>query len=128
MIPKVVIPSCNVQPFAAFLSSLIPMTVLPIRVRAAVLLLAGALAVVVAAAIGPNPGALLTALAASAAVTIVATVALREFVLAPAEAALRVGHRAREHRESLDRIAAPTHPDTAGRVRSRAPGGVAPAA
>lgn len=104
------------------------MSALPIRARAALLLLAGALAVVVAAAIGPNPGALLTALAASAAVTIVATVALREFVLAPTEAALRVGHRAREHRESLDRIAAPTHPDTAGRVRSRAPGGVARAA
>ena len=83
--------------------------------------------IVVAATVGPNPGALLTALAASAALAVVATVALREFVLAPAEAALRVGHRARAHRESLDRIAAPAHPDTAGRVRSRAPGGVAPA-
>lgn len=103
------------------------MSAIPIRARAALLLLAGALAVVVAAAVGPNPGALLTALAATAAVTIVATVAVRELVLAPAEAALRVGHRAREHRESLDRIAAPTHPDTAGRVRSRAPGGMAPA-
>jgi hypothetical protein len=100
-----------------------PMSALPVRVRAALLLLAGALALVVAAAIGPNPGALLTALAASAAVAVVATVALREFVLAPAEASLQVGARAREHRESLDRIAAPTHPDTAGRVRSRAPGG-----
>lgn len=104
------------------------MTAVAVRARAALLLLAGVLALVLAAAIGPNPGALLTALAASAAVTIVATVVLREFVLAPAEAALRVGHRAREHRESLDRIAAPMHPDTAGRVRSRAPGGVAPAA
>jgi hypothetical protein len=98
------------------------------RVQAALLLVAGALAMVLAAAIGPNPGALLTALAASAALAVVATVALREFVLAPAEASLRIGSRAREHRESLDRIAAPTHPDTAGRVRSRAPGGVAPAA
>ena len=101
---------------------------LSVRVHAALLLVASALAVVVAAAIGPNPGALLTALAASAALAVVATVALREFVLAPAEATLRVGSRAREHRESLDRIAAPTHPDTAGRVRSRAPGGVAPTA
>ncbi|HWH97983.1 MAG TPA: hypothetical protein VNS80_06410 [Pseudolysinimonas sp.] len=98
------------------------------RARAALLLVAGVLAVVVATAVGPNPGALLTALAASAALVAVATVALREIVVAPAEAALRIGRRALEHRESLDRIAAPTHPDTAGRVRSRAPGGVDPAA
>jgi hypothetical protein len=104
------------------------MSALAVRARAALLLLAGLLAVALVAAIGPNPGALLTALAASAALAAVATVALREFVLAPAAASLRVGSRARAHRESLDRIAAPTHPDTAGRVRSRAPGGVAPAA
>lgn len=101
-----------------------PPAALTRRVQAAALLVASALAIVVAAAMGPTPGALLAALAASAALVVVATVALREFVVAPAEAALRVGHRAREHRESLDRIAAPTHPDTAGRVRSRAPGGV----
>ena len=103
------------------------MSVLAVRARAALLLFGGVLAVALAAAIGPNPGALLTALAASAAVAVVATVALREFVLAPTVASLRVGSRARAHRESLDRIAAPTHPDTAGRVRSRAPGGVAAA-
>jgi hypothetical protein len=101
---------------------------LSVRIQAALLLIASALVVVVAAAVGPNPGALLTALAASAALVVVASVALREFVAAPAEAALRVGHRAREHRESLDRTPSPSHPDTAGRVRSRAPGGVAPAA
>jgi len=97
------------------------------RAHAAALLVASALAVVVAAAVGPTPGALLSALAASAALVVVAAVVVRDLVLAPAEAALRVGHRAREHRESLDCIAAPTHPDTAGRVRSRAPGGVDPA-
>jgi hypothetical protein len=102
---------------------------LAVRAHATLLLVASALAVVLAAAVGPSPAALLTAVAASAAlVVVVATVAVREFVAAPAEAALRIGHRAREHRDSLDRIAAPTHPDTAGRVRSRAPGGVAPAA
>jgi hypothetical protein len=98
------------------------------RTQAALLLIGSALAVVIAAAVGPNPAALLTALAASAALVVVASVALREFVAAPAEAALGVGHRAREHRESLDRIASPAHPDTAGRVRSRAPGGVTSAA
>ena len=96
--------------------------------HAALLLVAGALTLALAAAVGPNPGALLTALAASAALAVVATVAVRALVVAPAEVALGVGHRAREHRESLDRIAEPTHPDTAGRVRSRAPGGVASAA
>lgn len=103
-------------------------TALTVRAHAALLLVASAVAVAFAAAAGPSPAALLTALAASAALVAVAAVALREFVAAPAEAALRIGHRAREHRESLDRIAAPTHPDTAGRVRSRAPGGVDPAA
>lgn len=98
------------------------------RAHTALLVAAGALAIVVAAAVGPSPTALLTALAASAALVVVATIAVREFVAVPAEAALRIGHRAREHRESLDRIASPTHPDTAGRVRSRAPGGVASAA
>jgi hypothetical protein len=101
---------------------------LSVRVHAALLLIAGALAVVVAAAVGPTPGALLTALAASAALAVVVTVAVRDLVIAPAEAALGVGHRAREHRESLDRIASSAHPDTAGRVRSRAPGVVASAA
>lgn len=103
-------------------------TALAVRAQATLLLVASALAVALAAAAGPSPAALLTALAASAALMAAVTVALREFVAAPAEAALRIGHRAREHRESLDRIAAPTHPDTAGRVRSRAPGGVDPAA
>ena len=114
-----------------FLGNLIPMpdsTALAVRARAAVLLVAAALAVGVAAAVGPQPGVLLTVLAVSAAVAAVATVALRDLVLAPAEVALRIGHRAREHRESLDRIAAPAHPGTAGRVRSRAPGRCGPAA
>lgn len=97
------------------------------RAHAALLMVVGALAVAIAAAVGPTPGALLTALAASAALVVVA-VAVRDVVLAPVEAALRVGHRARAHRESLDRTPSPTHPDTAGRVRSRAPGGVASAA
>ncbi|AWB85458.1 DUF6412 domain-containing protein [Mycetocola zhujimingii] len=35
---------------------------------------------------------------------------------------LMVGSRAREHRESLTRIPAPSHPNTAGRPQPRAPG------
>lgn len=97
------------------------------RTQAALLVVASAFAVVVTTALGSEPAALLTALAASAALAVVATVVVRDLVLAPAAASLRVGDRAREHRESLDRIAAPTHPDTAGRVRSRAPGEVIPA-
>ena len=119
------------RPAASSARSLNPMsdpTALALRARATMLLLASAFAVVVAAAVGPSPAALLTAVAASAALVAVAAIAVRELVAPPAEAALRIGHRAREHRESLDRIAAPTHPDTAGRVRSRAPGGVDPAA
>lgn len=88
--------------------------------------LASALAVIGAVAVGPQPGALLAALAASAVVAVVW--GMRDLVAVPAERAIRVGHRARQHRESLDRIAAPTHPDTAGRVRSRAPGGILRAA
>jgi len=99
-----------------------------VRAHAAVLLVAGTLAGVVAAATGPSAGALLTVLAASAAVAVVASVALAPLVAAPAEARLGVGHRAREHRESFDHTPAPAHPGTAGRIRSRAPGGVVPAA
>lgn len=101
---------------------------LSLRAHTAFVAVAGVLALAVAAAAGPNPGALLTAVAATAALAVVATVSLRALVAAPAEAAIRVGHRGHAHRESYDHLPEPTHPDTAGRVRSRAPGGVAPAA
>jgi hypothetical protein len=101
---------------------------LSVRAHAALALVAGVLAVAFAAATGPNPGTLLAAVAASAALAVVATVAWRSLVVAPAEAALTVGHRARSHREAFDHEPEPSHPDTAGRVRSRAPGGAVPAA
>lgn len=100
---------------------------LSLRAHTALAAVAGVLAFAVAAAAGPNPGALLTAVAATAALAVVATVSMRALVAAPAEAAIRVGHRGHAHRESYDHVPEPTHPDTAGRVRSRAPGGVAPA-
>lgn len=104
-----------------------PLAARSAHASAALALVAGALAFVVAAAAGPNPGALVTAVAASAAIAVVASVSWRALVVAPAEAALRIGHRGHAHRESFDHVPAPSHPDTAGRVRSRAPGGLAPA-
>ncbi len=41
---------------------------------------------------------------------------------------LGVGGRAREHRQVLSAVPAPSHPDTAGRTRSRAPSRLIPAA
>ncbi len=41
---------------------------------------------------------------------------------------LTVGSRAHQHEEVLTRIAAPRHPNTAGRPRTRAPAGIAAAA
>lgn len=48
-------------------------------------------------------------------------------VAAPRAHELRVGARAREHRELLGALPEPQHPDTDGRPRSRAPSRVAPA-
>ena len=98
------------------------------RAHAALLLVVGALAVAFAAAAGPNPGALLTAVAASAALAVVATVSWRALVVAPSDAALRIGQRGHAHREAFDHEPEPSHPDTTGRTRSRAPGEVARAA
>lgn len=109
------------------LGTLRPMT-LTLRAHTALAAVAGALAVALVAAVGPTPTALLTALAATAAVAVVATISLRALVAAPAEGAIRVGHRGHAHRESYDSVAEPAHPDTAGRVRSRAPGVPLPAA
>lgn len=48
-------------------------------------------------------------------------------VAAPSARELRVGARAREHRELLGALPEPQHPDTDGRPRSRAPSRVTPA-
>lgn len=76
----------------------------------------------VVAALGPadQPVALVAALSvASIAALAVAAVV----VLAVAPRVVTVGARARQHREVLVEIAAPRHPATPGRTRSRAPGG-----
>lgn len=95
--------------------------------RAAVLVVGAALGVLFAAVQAPTSGALIAAFA-TAAVTVVLLDVSRRLSVAPAEVVRHIGERSRHHRESLTRMAEPAHPDTAGRVRSRAPGGVAAAA
>lgn len=76
---------------------------------------------VVAATPATQPTALLT-LATAAALSIAVAAIAVHVAAPPPSRALRIGHRAHSHRESLDRVAAPAHPDTAGRPRPRAPG------
>lgn len=98
------------------------------RAQAALAGVAGLVAIAVASLAGPSTASLLAVLAATALLGTALGVAVQHAVAAPMPRVAHVGARARVHRESLDRLAAPTHPDTAGRVRSRAPGGVVPAA
>jgi len=60
-------------------------------------------------------------LAAIAAVAVVALVGSRYAAVSIRSRSITVGARARAHRESLTSLPAPSHPDTAGRTRSRAP-------
>jgi hypothetical protein len=99
-----------------------------LRAHAALAALAGVIALAVASLAGPSTASLLAVLAATALLGAALGVALQHAVAAPTPRVAHVGARSRVHRESLDRLAAPTHPDTAGRVRSRAPGGVVSAA
>ncbi len=68
-----------------------------------------------------------TALLAGAVALAVGALLVARFVAAPSARELRVGARAREHRELLGTLPEPQHPDTEGRPRSRAPSRVAPA-
>lgn len=100
------------------------------RARLALTLLASAL-VVFAAGLGLAGGQEATAVGAvagAAALGIALAAAIVVVVTAPSPRALRVGARDHRHREALDRMAAPAHPNTAGRPRPRAPGGAVLAA
>jgi hypothetical protein len=97
---------------------------LTLRAQAALAALAGVVTLAVAFLAGPSTASVLAALAATALLGAALGVAVQHAVAAPTPRVAHVGARSRVHRESLDRIAAPTHPDTAGRVRSRAPGEV----
>lgn len=98
-----------------------------VHLRAALAVLIGVLAVAVAAVTGPSASSILATVAAVAVAGAVAVLA-RRVILAPAQRSLTIGHRSRRHREALDRLAEPSHPDTAGTPRPRAPGAVVPAA
>lgn len=91
--------------------------------------LSGGAALIVALALG-QPSPLATAAVLAASVLFVAGIALvaRNAVRPLAYVELAVGSRARAHRESLARQAEPSHPLTAGRPLSRAPGAAASAA
>jgi len=63
----------------------------------------------------------LVALAGVAAIAIAAVLIARHTSAALRSRELTVGSRARQHRESLQWMPAPQHPNTAGRPRPRAP-------
>jgi hypothetical protein len=69
--------------------------------------------------------ALAASLAAITAASVAAALAARAAARVSLPATLRIGHRAQSHRESLSENPEPSHPDTAGRPRPRAPGAVA---
>lgn len=98
---------------------------LAVRAQVALAVLAGVVGIVLASLHTPTAGSLLAALAASA--MLAAVVVATRAVAAPAARSLRIGQRGRDHTESLASQAQPAHPDTDGRVRARAPGGVVPA-
>ena len=60
---------------------------------------------------------------AIATVAVVALVGSRYAAVSIRSRSMTVGARARQHRESMSSLPAPSHPDTAGRTRSRAPSG-----
>ena len=73
------------------------------------------------------PSSLLTIAATAALGIALAAVAARVTAVAPARG-IHVGHRGARDRESLASQTAPSHPNTAGRPRPRAPGSPLPAA
>ncbi len=60
-------------------------------------------------------------LGAIAAIAVVALVGSRYAAVSIRVRSMTVGARARQHRESMSSLPAPSHPDTPGRTRSRAP-------
>ncbi|WBU39115.1 hypothetical protein [Homoserinibacter sp. YIM 151385] len=92
--------------------------VAPIGMLLSALLLAGA----VGASAGDGAPGLGLGIALATAAALAAALAARAATRVAVPRAIRLGHRAREHVESLDEQARPAHPGTAGRARPRAPG------
>jgi hypothetical protein len=55
------------------------------------------------------------------AIALAAVVSVRYAAILLRAGEIRIGHRARKHREVLASAPAPRHPNTPGRIRSRAP-------
>jgi len=93
----------------------------------ATLALVAAVVTVALAAQATAPSSMLS-LAATAALGIAVAAVAARVTSAPTARAIHIGHRAAGHRESMTSQAEPSHPDTAGRIRARAPGLLLPAA
>lgn len=105
------------------------MTTTPDRLARAGVVLSALLitGLAVALVIGSQPVDPVSALLAAAAAVVVAALAAGRMTGAAPRRTVTVGHRAREHAEPLSELARAAHPDSDGRVRSRAPGRSVPA-
>lgn len=93
----------------------------------ATLTLVAAVVALALAAQTTAPSSLIT-IAATAALGIALAAVVAGLTSAAPARAIHVGHRAARDRESLASQTAPSHPNTAGRPRPRAPGRPLPAA
>lgn len=80
------------------------------------------LAGVVMVAALPESTSTTAVLALAGVCALLAVAVLRAVSWVASPAVVRVGERARAHREALSEMAAPRHPSTAGRPMARAPG------
>lgn len=79
-------------------------------------------------AVADQPQSAALVLGAAAAVMLACSVHSAVLTLVVTERLRGIGGRARDHRQLLTRRPAPQHPDTPGRARPRAPGGMIPVA
>jgi len=79
-------------------------------------------------AVADQPPSAALVLGGAAVVMLACSVHHTVLTLAVSERLRGIGGRSREHRHVLTRTPAPRHPDTPGRARPRAPGGMIPVA
>ncbi|MBI5161068.1 MAG: hypothetical protein HY996_06605 [Micrococcales bacterium] len=105
------------------------MTRTPVRLARAGVVLSSGLVVVLGLALAlAQPSAPAASLLVAVAAALLAVALASRSAAVPPSRSIRIGLRYSRHAESLTERCAPAHPDTAGRVRSRAPGSVAPTA